>query len=200
MGRRSWVLCVALILAATAASAETAQRIRGTVASLQGSVLRVEVGGGRDVTLVLAPDYGVSGLVAATPEEVVSGRYVGALATRHANGLLTARELHIFPDSLRGAGAGQRPSDVGSDATVVVSGTVDQGHVDALGGTVTLTYKGGESVVDVPPDVPVVRFVPGRRSMLVPGAHVVISTTPAPGGGLGADHVIVGVDGLVPPI
>lgn len=198
MGRRRSLLIAALVLLPGVVSAEAGRRIRGTVTSLDGYRLHVD-DRGRDVTVTLAPDYGIGALVAAKPEEVAPGRYVGALASRHANGVLTAREVHIFPGNLRGAGAGQRPSDAGPGG-VVVAGTVDQGVLDALGGTVTLTYAGGEAVLDVPPDVPVVRFVAGARSMLAPGAHVVVAAARAADGTLSAGEVIVGVDGLVPPM
>lgn len=198
MKRRWSLLAAALVLLPGAASGQGGRRIRGTVTSLDGYRLHVD-DAGRTVTVRLAPDYGVGALVAAKPEEVAPGRYVGALASRHANGVLTAREVHIFPGNLRGAGAGQHPSDA-DPGGVAVAGTVDQGALDALGGTVTLAYPGGEVVLDVPPDVPVVRFVPGARSMLTPGAHVVISAASAADGTLSADEVIVGVDGLVPPM
>jgi hypothetical protein len=39
----------------------------------------------------------------------------------------------------------------------------------------TLRYKGGEKVVAIPKDTPIVMVEPGDPSMLVPGAHVVVS-------------------------
>ena len=198
MKLRSCLLVAAVVLLPGVASAEAGRRIRGTVTSLDGYRLHVD-DGGRDVTVTLAADYGIGALVAAKPDEVAPGRYVGALASRQANGVLTARELHIFPGNLRGAGAGQRPSDA-RPGSVAVTGTVDQGGLDALGGTMTLTYAGGEAVLDVPPDVPIVRFVAGARSMLAPGAHVVVAAALATDGTLKADEVIVGIDGVVPPM
>lgn len=199
MRRRSFLFVASLLLLSSAASAETRRRVRGTVASLDGYRLQVDTGAGRSVAVVLAPDYGISALAVAKPEDVSPGRYVGALALRHSGGVLTARELHIFPDNLRGAGAGLRPSDAAPDS-VTVSGTVDQGGLDALGGTLTLAYRGGESVLDVPPGIPIVRFIAGTRSLLTPGAHVVVAAALERDGTLTADEVIVGVDGLTPPI
>ena len=174
------------------------RRIRGTVVSLDGPALTIDAGA-RPVSVALSPDYGVTALVAVRPEAVAPGRFVGTVASRGAGGLLTARELHVFPEKWRGGPGGERRFDLGP-ASVVATGTVEQGLADAMGGTVTLAYPGGISVVAVPPGTPVVTFAPGQRGMLVPGAHVVVEADGAPGSPLHADHLFVGADGLVPQI
>ncbi len=199
--RLSAVLAVVLGLACHGGAAESAvpARIRGTVLVLDGGRLVVAGPGGRPVSVALAPDYGVTALAAARPEAVAPGRYIGTVATRAGGGVLRAREIHIFPDNLRGAGAGERPFEPGT-GSVVVSGTVEQGLTDGFGGTVTLSHPGGVAVVLVPAGTPVAVLAPGNRAMLMPGAHVVVQPDARPDGTLRADHVIVGVDGLVPQI
>jgi hypothetical protein len=64
----------------------------------------------------------------------------------------------------------------------------------------TLNYPGGEKTVVVPSGVPVMRQEPGDRSLLVPGAHVIVTTRAAPDGGLLAERITVGKDGFVPPL
>jgi len=72
---------------------------------------------------------------------------------------------------------------------------------DAAGSrTMKLTYKGGEKTVVIPPGTPIVMVESGDRSLLVPGAHVVITATRQPDGALLADRVMVGKGGLVPPL
>lgn len=199
------LLALGLLAAGPSPAAEAvptpASRIRGTVVSLDGTALTVAGAGAgaRPVSVTLSPDYGVTALVAAKPESVAPGRFVGTVASRGAGGLLTARELHVFPEKWRGGPGGERRFDLGP-SSVVATGTVEQGLADGLGGTVTLTYPGGVSVVAVPPGTPVVAFAPGQRSMLVPGAHVVVEAEAAPGRPPRADHVFVGADGLVPQI
>ncbi|HEY2966952.1 MAG TPA: hypothetical protein VGK75_01185 [Casimicrobiaceae bacterium] len=46
----------------------------------------------------------------------------------------------------------------------------------------TLAYKGGEKGVIVPENVPVVMVEPADRSLLVPGAHVVVYAAAQPDG------------------
>jgi hypothetical protein len=48
--------------------------------------------------------------------------------------------------------------------------------------------------------VPIVTFEPGDKSMLVPGAHVLLTATRQPDGSLAAARVAVGKNGLVPPM
>ena len=64
----------------------------------------------------------------------------------------------------------------------------------------TVGYKGGEKTIVVPPDAPVVTFAPGDKTMLVPGAHVMIQAQTGSDGTLTAERVVVGKDGLVPPM
>jgi hypothetical protein len=70
----------------------------------------------------------------------------------------------------------------------------------ANGRYLTLSYKGGEQKVFVPPNVPVITYLPGSKSMLSPGSHVIIFATKNPDGTLTAARVGVGKDGLVPPM
>jgi hypothetical protein len=54
-----------------------------------------------------------------------------------------------------------------------------------------LKYKGGEVKVFVPPDIPIVKRVPGDRAMLKPGAEVSIQSTRAADGSLTASQITV---------
>ena len=63
--------------------------------------------------------------------------------------------------------------------------------------TVTLDYKGGSKKVTIAPGTPIVRVVPGSKSLLVAGAHVVAFPAHA---GAAAPFVIVGEQGVVPPM
>jgi hypothetical protein len=75
----------------------------------------------------------------------------------------------------------------------------------SVGGTaLTLQYKSGTGMgsqtITLPPGIPVVTFVPGKASQLVPGAHVFVAGHRQPNGAVTADRVLVGKDGLVPPM
>ena len=182
--KKTMLLSAALSLVATAALAQTPNRIRGTVESLDGTALRVRANGGQDVAIALSPTYGVTALVPAKLSEVKPGSFIGTAADTQPDGTLVAKEIHIFPESMRGAGEGYRAFDLGPKSTMT-NGTA---------------YKGGEKSIVVPPGAPVVAFALGDKAMLVPGAHVIVQAQGGSGGALTADRVTVGKDGLVPPM
>ena len=64
----------------------------------------------------------------------------------------------------------------------------------------SLTYKDGTQTVTVPPDVPVVTFVPAARAALKPGAPVFLAAPRTGDGMFAASRVIVGKDGVNPPM
>ena len=87
-----------------------------------------------------------------------------------------------------------QPGSMMTNATVADIVTVDQTR------KMTLRYKDGEQVVVVPPAAPVVTFEPGDRTMVKPGAHVIIGASRQPDGTLSASAISIGKDGLVPPM
>lgn len=64
----------------------------------------------------------------------------------------------------------------------------------------TVTYKGGEQKVLVPPTASIVTFVPGERKELKRGAKIFCIAQREPDGSLAAARVYVGLKGLVPPM
>jgi hypothetical protein len=193
-------LSVALSLGATVAVAQTTSRIRGTLTSLEGATLHVAPnGGGPEETITLTPAATVTALVPAKLSDITSGSFIGTAATTQADGTLVAKEVHIFPESMRGTGEGHRAFDLGPKSTMT-NGTVGQEVKATDGNTLTVNYKGGQKSIVVPPDAPVVMFAPGDKAMLVPGAHVQVQARRSDDGKLTADRVLVGKDGLVPPM
>ena len=52
----------------------------------------------------------------------------------------------------------------------------------------------------VPPDVPVVGLEPTDRGLLTPGAHVILFASKQADGTFAATRILVGKNGLVPPM
>jgi hypothetical protein len=62
-------------------------------------------------------------------------------------------------------------------------------------------YADGEKKVIVPPNTPVVAFVPGNPSDLKPGAQlIIIAAQKMPDGSIVAPAINVGRDGAAPPM
>jgi hypothetical protein len=67
------------------------------------------------------------------------------------------------------------------------------------GNELTLQYKDGSKKIFVPDGTPIVDFVPGDRSLLVPGATVFVGAQVAADGKITAPRVAVSKDGVKPP-
>ena len=68
------------------------------------------------------------------------------------------------------------------------------------GRELTLSFKGGSAKVLVPPDVAIVQPVSAERADLKPGAPVFFTPIRAADGSLSTARVIVGKDGVAPPM
>ena len=61
-------------------------------------------------------------------------------------------------------------------------------------------YKDGEKKVQVSPDTPIVSFADGDKSELKAGAKIIAFVTKASDGTLSSKRVLVGRDGITPPM
>ena len=60
---------------------------------------------------------------------------------------------------------------------MMTNGSIGNAVQGVDGQTVTVTYKGGEKKIDIPPkNVPVVELEPGNKSEIAPGANVFVPT------------------------
>ena len=115
----------AFLTAGPAAYAQNAAPtgVRGTVTSLSGDLLKVHTRDGKDVDVKLAKDTPIRGVVLADVNDIKPDSYVGTAAIPQADGTLKALEVHVFPASMRGAGEGHRPWDLGGNSSMT-NGTV----------------------------------------------------------------------------
>ena len=193
-------LAIALMCAlAAGAHAQSTQRIRGDVVSIEGPKLEVRTRTGDLVPITLADQYKVSAVVKSTADAIVRGAYVGVASMPQPDGSGRALEVLVFPESGRGSGEGHyawdlKPGSMMTNATVENVVSADNGR------RITLRYKDGQKTIDVPADSPIVTFEPGSREMLRPGAHVMVNARIQPDGSLTATGVAVGKDVLVPPM
>ncbi|WP_341315892.1 hypothetical protein WN982_31180 [Paraburkholderia sp. IMGN_8] len=172
--------------------------VRGTVTSLSGDLLKVHTRDGNDVDVKLAKDTPIRGVAIANVNDIKPDSYVGTAAIPQADGTLKALEVHVFPASMRGAGEGHRPWDLGSNSTMT-NGTVGS-LVVSNGRTITVKYKDGEKKIVIPQDVPIVSLESGDRSLLVPGAKVVLFAHKEADGSMAANFISAGEHGLTPPM
>jgi hypothetical protein len=194
------VVIPGLFVVAAAALAQEAvpTRIRGTITAVDNQVVTVTTRSGETQTITLKPGVMVNEVVATKLSDVKPNSFVGVTAMPGPAGAMTAVEVHIFPEAMRGTGEGHRPWDLGEGSTMT-NGTV--GTVSGTGDkTISVKYGAEEKIVTVPETAPIVTYQPGDVSELVKGAHVLLFAQKAPDGTLSAARVAVGKDGLTPPM
>jgi len=208
---------MALAIAPYAEGQVVTQRIRGDVVAVHGKDLDVRTSSGQIVTVRMMDSLRVSARSAAGPNALVQGAFIGTTAVEQPDGTLKASEVHVFPESMRGAGEGHRPMETEPGSTMTnatvasvssspkpasrstmtnatVAGVASGGAVRTL----TLRYNGGEKKVVVNDGVPIVMVEAGDSSMLVQGAPVVVTAAKQLDGSLTTDRITVGRNGVVP--
>jgi len=199
----------AVLLAATAAFAQDKPiRVRGMVEQIDGTVMTVKSREGDTLKIKLADEGKVVALVKASLADIKPNSFVGSTAMPQSDGTWKAVEVHIFPEEMRGTGEGDRPYDYKPQSTMT-NGTVNGLAKTAMttgtvaneeGATLTLNYKDGSKKIDVTPETVIVRYMPGTREELKPGASIYIpAATRQADGSLLTARVNVG-RGVAPPM
>ena len=215
------LLSMALLLQACGKPSSTSQpeHVRGAVQTVNGQALTIATSAG-SVRVQLAPSTAIATVVQSDRAHLTDGSFLGITSVVAPDGSRRAVEVHVFPESMRGTGEGSRGWDwpgasadskmTNGTASKMTNGTVSSstmtnGTVTADGGSsLTLQYKDGASkgsqAITIPPGVPVDAIEPGQSADLQPGVHVFVVATRDSAGVLVADRVLVGKDGVVPPM
>ncbi len=204
MGRITrWALGAAalgLAFVTTAAPAQERVRVRGTIESVDGNVLTVKTREGQDVKIKLPDNARVLGIEKASIDDIKQGSYIGVSAMPQTDGSQKALHVHIFLDAMRGVAEGFGPWDVRPNSTMT-NATVENMVTGTDGRNITVKYKDGEKKIIVPPDAPIVKYVPGNKDALKAGAKIfIVAAVKQPDGTLEAPNVSVGLNGLTPPM
>jgi len=197
------IVAVAMValssLYAIAQQSPVPSRVRGTIEGVDGDVLAVKSRSGQDVKLHMTPDVRVAGIIRIALADIKVGSLIGTTTVPGPDGGQKAIEVHVFPESMRGTGEGSRPWDLGPNSTMT-NATVADSVVGNDGQTLLVKHRDGEQKVFVPPDTPVVTYVPGEKSDLKSGAKIIAFVKSLPDGSFETNRVSVGRDGLTPPM
>jgi hypothetical protein len=215
-------------LPAVGFAAARAPHVRGTVSAVSESAITVHTDDGKDVTLALTGSTRYVTVTKSSLSAIDKDTFIGT-ATKDVGSKLIALEVVVFPNSMRGAGEGHYDWDPLPDTTLSgggkVSSTMTNGTVSSAsssgqagkvastmtngtvssdtssGGvkTLTVTYKGGEQHILVPPTAPIVMLAPGKMSDVAKGDGVVV-TEAKDAASPTAASVAVGVGGVKPPM
>jgi len=189
-----------ILLSAQALAQAPAARIRGTVESLQGNVLKVKARGGESMTVQLADNAVIMGVARAGVGDLAMGKYIGSATVGERDGALVALEVHIFPESMRGTGDGHRDFDVRPNSKMT-NGNVAEIKSMGADRVMKVNYKGGEKSILVTADTVVVAYQPAGRADIKPGAGIYINAAErGPDGTLATSRINIGLRGQAPPM
>ncbi len=173
-------------------------RVRGTVQAFDGQTLTLATRSDGVVKLAVGANTGINGLAARTIADIGDNAFIGTTAVKDAKGRWRATEVHIFPESMRGAGEGHYAWDLPESTmtNAAVTGTAGKGK----GRTLALKYAGGTVEVDVTRKTAIVALTAGDRSLLVPGAAVFALAVPGSNGTANAVAIVAETKGVKPPM
>ncbi len=184
-----------IVLAVSAAQAQTSVRVRGTITGIDGKVLSVKSRDGKDLRIDLADNVAVAVAKTIRFEDIKKGDYVGATTLPGPNGTHVAVEVHYLAPTTP---EGQLAWDLQPGSTMTNANV--ESMVTATGNReLTLRFKDTTQKIVVPETAALVRAVPGTRADLVVGEYVFIVAQAAADGTLSAARVQVSKDGVKPP-
>ena len=196
-------LAFATALAALAASpsalAADGVRVRGTVVSVTGDTLLVKSREGADVSIKLNMGWKAGGIAKAKLADIKQGDFVGIASLPGASGPDGALEVLIFPPAMRGTGEGSYGWDLKPNSSMT-NGAVSEAVQSVDGTTVNVVYHGQSKKIVIAPNTPIVTFAPAVNADVKPGAVVFVPADRAEDGKLSTTRVVVGKDGVVPPM
>ena len=201
--RLAGLLLSSLLMTSGAFAADASNTIkptRGTIDSVTPTSVVLTTRQGEKLDVKLTDQTKITQVTEGKMSDIKPDSFIGTAAVPQPNGTLKALEVHVFAPSLRGSGEGFNPFEsADGKINTMTNGTVGK-LVNSNGRTLTVKYQNGEKTVVVPDDVPVVLLAPGDRSLLKPGAHIVLFPIKDAQGALAARGIAAGKDGVTPPM
>jgi hypothetical protein len=176
-------------------------RIRGTIEKVDGSMLTIKARDGNTMQVKLADNARITAMVKASLSDIKEGSFIGVTAMPQPDGSQKAIGLHIFMDAQKGVVPARFSPWDREPGSTMTNADVTSTVAGVDGQTIMVKYPDGEKKVIVPPNTPVVKFVPGSADDLKPGAQfIIIAAQKAADGSLTAPAINVGRDGAAPPM
>ncbi|MDW8844570.1 hypothetical protein SD961_01455 [Erwinia sp. MMLR14_017] len=174
-------------------------RVRGTVSSLSGDQLVIKSREGNTVTVMLMQQWKAAAVKKATLSDIKKGDFVGIASQKESGGGDDALEVLILPEALRGTGEGSYNWDLKPKSSMT-NATVTNPVKNVNGGIVTVTYHGHDKKINISGSTPVVTLAPATPDEVKPGVAIFVPAVKGPDGKLKTENLIIGKDGVVPPM
>lgn len=176
-------------------------RIRGTIEKVDGPMLTIKARDGNTMQVKLADNARVTAMVKASVTDIKQGSFIGVTGMPQPDGSQKAIGLHIFMDAQRGVVPARFSPWDREPGSTMTNADVESTVSSVDGQTMMVKYPDGEKKIIIPPNTPVVKFVPGSAADIKPGAQmIIIAAQKAPDGSITAPAINVGRDGAAPPM
>lgn len=176
-------------------------RIRGTIEKVDGPMLTIKARDGNTMQVKLADNARVTAMVKASVADIKQGSFIGVTGMPQPDGSQKAIGLHIFMDAQRGVVPARFSPWDREPGSTMTNADVESTVSSVDGQTMMVKYPDGEKKIIIPPNTPVVKFVPGSAADIKPGAQmIIIAAQKAPDGSITAPAINVGRDGAAPPM
>ncbi len=194
-------------------------RVRGTIVSFDGRLLTVRSDVGETVVVSVLPTTIYLYNEPRKVSDIHVGDFLGSAAVPGSDGKLHAQEVHIFPEQMRGTGEGTYPMGDPTSNRSMTNAAVAEVTSVVRGGTLKLTYHGagapgdpactghaakdgngcvGQTEIIVAPGVPILAYIFGDASALVPGAAISLVIEADPEGAQVTPRLLVEHNGVKP--
>ena len=161
--------------------------------------LGVETPKGGTETIKLAPQAAFYLVTKSDMSAIQPGKFVG-ITSVEKDGKRVAVEVHVFAEALRGVGEGHYPWDLEDAPNMMTNANIAK--VDEVGAdrVLKVDYKGGEQTISIPPSATVVLIDKATPDQLATGRKVFIVTKKQDDGSVVAAAVVIGAEGVKPPM
>lgn len=188
----------------SAAAQDSPVHLRGQLTSVNDNGFEMTTDEGKSATVGYGEHVGIFTVSEAAVSDIKDGQFVG-ITSIESGGERVAIEVHIFDDSLRGLGEGHYPWDLMDTDNMMTNANVAEIESVSDGQTLQVDYKlennaPGSQTIRVPDDATVVNLFPADMSLMKPGETVFVIAQAQEDGSYMALAVVVGQDGVVPPM
>jgi hypothetical protein len=190
--------CLLLLLPLSAAAQAPPEVARGTIVSVDNNVLTLKTADGKTEKITLIPNWTVNVLKPVDISAIQPGSFIGTAEMPQKDGSGRSLEVHVFPPGVK-AGEGHYDWDL-KKGSKMTNGTVGKVTSTPKGRELQVSYPNGERRIVVPPNVPIVQFTNGDRSLIKPGIPAFLIVAKTPDGGLGSFGISIGENGAKPPM
>ncbi|MGC1695477.1 MAG: hypothetical protein WA743_09405 [Pseudolabrys sp.] len=174
MTRRVLCAAAALVLVASAASAQQPGRIRGQIEKVDGDMLSLKTRDGALLNVKLDEKARVSALVKATLADIKTDSFIGVAGVPEADGSIRAYSIHLFLPAQRGVVPDRHTPWDGRPNSTMTNGYVENVVTSKDGDALMVKYKDGEKKVIATKDTVIAAAAPGSKDELKAGAQIII--------------------------